>query len=298
MPYSPQQIDDANLAYWYDEQQHAGRIYYRLKNNGPVDFPQTFWADERHGPLQRQAQQASTAVVQSSSTTDTPNPALAGAGPSGNVPTVIPAIASTSATSASISHIVALDDRNIEHFQDNTSVFQRIRVTIHTTGAWPNSAHSDNHVTILLILTMGGAVQVDMRTDEDDRRGQLQWKLVNYQQSQSEIKHFDYDLGAPVQVRTLYRAIRNEWHLHQYLFSSGGSGCHFWNYMLLYKMAQDPNRFFLNSEVPAHAWAVFGKWYSRSGAERENHPIRQGDFLSYTQWWNDWFGKDEEEEKD
>jgi hypothetical protein len=69
-----------------------------------------------------------------------------------------------------------------------------------------------------------------MRTEDSDRRGQLQWKLVNYQHSKSEIKHFDYDLGAPVQVQTLYRAIRNDWQLHQYLFSSGGSGCHYWKY--------------------------------------------------------------------
>jgi hypothetical protein len=105
-----------------------------------------------------------------------------------------------------------------------------MRITIHTTGAWPNSPHSNNHVTIFLILDQGRAVQVDMRTDEGDRRGQLVWKLVNYQHSSSEIKFFDYDLGAPVAVKTLYKAIRYEWSLHQYLFSAGGSGCHYWKY--------------------------------------------------------------------
>ncbi|PGH11137.1 hypothetical protein AJ80_07239 [Polytolypa hystricis UAMH7299] len=87
-------------------------------------------------------------------------------------------------------------------------------ITIHTTGAWSNSLHSDNHVTILLILNEGRAVQVDMRTNDEDRRGQLHWKLVDYQHSFSEIKFFDYDLGASVQVKTLHRAIRNDWKLH------------------------------------------------------------------------------------
>lgn len=51
---------------------------------------------------------------------------------------------------------------------------------------------------------------------------------MNYRHSNSETKFFDYDLGAMVQVRTLYGAIRNEWGLHQYLFSASGSRCHFW----------------------------------------------------------------------
>lgn len=148
----------------------------------------------------------------------------------GNAPTTA-APASTSAASSSITHTVALDGgANQTYFENNSSTFTTIRVTIHTTGAWPNSTHSDNHVTILLILDQGGAVQIDMRTGEDDRRGQLVWKLVNYQHSSSEIKYFDYTLGAPVAVKTLYKAIRFEWSLHQYLFSAGGSGCHFWKY--------------------------------------------------------------------
>jgi hypothetical protein len=106
-----------------------------------------------------------------------------------------------------------------------------MRVTIHTTGAWPNNIHSDNHVTILLILSEGGAVQVNMKTDEGDIRGQLEWKRVNYQHSSSEIKCIDYELGAPVQVKTLYSAIRDDWKFHQYLFSAGGSGCHYWKYV-------------------------------------------------------------------
>ncbi|PVH98638.1 hypothetical protein DM02DRAFT_41538 [Periconia macrospinosa] len=208
--------------------------------------------------------------------------------PGGNAPAILPPPAAT-AISTNITHIVALDERNRDYFANSPSTFSRMRVTIHTTGAWPNSPHSDNHVTILLILNEGGAVQVNMRTDAGDRRGQLEWKRVNYQHSNSEIKFVDYDLGAPVQVNTLYTAIRNDWKLHQYLFSAGGSGCHFWNYVLLRKMADDTNRFSLHADVPNHAWGVFSKWYSRTGAERENQPILQGEFQSDTEWWNDWF---------
>lgn len=57
------------------------------------------------------------------------------------------------------------------------------------------------------------------------------WKRVNYQHLNSEIKFVDYDLGAPVLVKTLYIAIGNVWNLHQYFFSAGGSGCHFWKYV-------------------------------------------------------------------
>ncbi|KAF2254234.1 hypothetical protein BU26DRAFT_135092 [Trematosphaeria pertusa] len=89
-----------------------------------------------------------------------------------NSPTATASGAST--TSTTITHTVALDgDENIATFRDNPSKFQTIRVAIHTTGPWPNSPHSDNHITILLLLQEGGAVQVDMRTDPGDRRGKL-----------------------------------------------------------------------------------------------------------------------------
>lgn len=59
----------------------------------------------------------------------------------------------------------------------------------------------------------------------------------------------------------------------------------------------DMNRFFLHDEVPNHVRGVFSKWYSRTGAERANQPIRQGEFQDYAEWWNDWFSLDEEEEE-
>jgi len=261
-----------------------------------------------------QIQYTSTPITYSSTLAPT-GTGPSGSNPGGYAPIIYPPPIA-SASPASISHIVALAEQNREYFDNNTSTFTKMRVTIHTTGAWAGSVHSDNHVTILLILNSGGAVQLDMRTDDGDRRGQLQWKLVNYQHSSSEIKSVDYELGAPVQVMTLYRAIRNDWNLHQYLFSAGGSGCHYWkyvhsrwsnlchllltqwSYVLLCRIAGDTERFSLNAEVPDHAWGVFGTWYSRSGAERPNSPIRQGQFQNYTDWWNDWFTPDEDEDED
>ena len=138
-------------------------------------------------------------------------------------------------TATSITHIVGLGDQNLACFQNNTSKFKTIRVTIHTTGAWPSSNHSNNHVTIFLLLENHRAVQINMRTDADDRRGQLIWKLVGYQQSLSEIKHMDYQLATAIEVRILYNAIRYDWKYHQYRFSAGGSGCHYWKYKYVLK---------------------------------------------------------------
>lgn len=67
------------------------------------------------------------------------------------------------------------------------------------------------------------------------------------------------------------------------------------SYNLLSRMAQDRNRFHLPAGVPQQAWTVFGKWYSTSGAERTNDPIRQGTFQNYRDWWDDWYGSEEED---
>lgn len=131
----------------------------------------------------------------------------------------------------SLAHIVGLDgDQNKQHFAENASVFRKMRVTIHNTGAWEGTPHSDNHVTIFLILENGGAAQINMRANDGDRRRQLKFRLINYQESSSEIKAVVYELKKPVTVMILYNAIRNDWKLHQYLFHTGGSGCHFWKY--------------------------------------------------------------------
>ncbi|KAH8727389.1 hypothetical protein GQ44DRAFT_704275 [Phaeosphaeriaceae sp. PMI808] len=61
----------------------------------------------------------------------------------------MPPTPGASIATTSITHIVGLrGDHNLDYFQNNTSKFKTIRVTIHTTGPWPNSSpHSDNHVT-------------------------------------------------------------------------------------------------------------------------------------------------------
>lgn len=62
-------------------------------------------------------------------------------------------------------------------------------------------------------------------------------------------------------------------------------------------MSTDTHRFPLRSTVPNHAWAVFSKWYSRTGAERPK-TISQGAFQDYAELWNDWYGEDKEEYKE
>jgi hypothetical protein len=68
--------------------------------------------------------------------------------------------------------------------------------------------------------------------------------------------------------------------------------------MLLRRMSDDTNRFSLHPEVLANVWRVFGTWYSTSGAERPNSPIRKGDFQTYEEWWNDWFADEEEDDEE
>lgn len=147
------------------------------------------------------------------------------------LPTSLQASLETMTTSASqtIKHVVALnEDANIAWFQNDTRKFRIIRVVIHTTGAWPGTPHSDNHVSLYLLLDENTSVQINMMTDEDDLRGQLVWSRHNYQDSNSRIVSRDYEFGQPVEVRQLYHMIRYEWGLHMYMFSGGGSGCHYW----------------------------------------------------------------------
>lgn len=60
-------------------------------------------------------------------------------------------------------------------------------------------------------------------------------------------------------------------------------------------MTSNPDRFRLHEHVPNHVWNVFTKWYSRTGAERPNN-ILQGEFQDYADWYEDWYGEDEEDD--
>ena len=65
-------------------------------------------------------------------------------------------------------------------------------------------------------------------------------------------------------------------------------------YCLLAKMINTPDKFSLHSDVAAHVWNFFQKWYSFTGVERPN-TILQGEFQNYTEWWHDWYGEDDDE---
>lgn len=45
--YRPDQIDEANLAYYYEAVNDARGVYYQLKREAPQDFPASFWASQR-----------------------------------------------------------------------------------------------------------------------------------------------------------------------------------------------------------------------------------------------------------
>lgn len=73
-------------------------------------------------------------------------------------------------------HKVAPDgDLNIQYYRDNRSKFGKIRVVVHTTGPWPNSQTSGNHVSVYLLLEERGSVRINMTTDEGDTAGYIVW---------------------------------------------------------------------------------------------------------------------------
>jgi hypothetical protein len=88
---------------------------------------------------------------------------------------------------AFVTHTIGLrGDQNLKYFQNYTSKFRTIRVTIHTTGPWPNSSHSDNHVTIFLLLIEGGAIQVEQtRAIAAANSNGNQWSISNLRQRSS-----------------------------------------------------------------------------------------------------------------
>lgn len=130
-------------------------------------------------------------------------------------------------------HVAGLEEENITYYQNSQETFSRIRVVVHNTGAWEGTQHSNNHVSVYLLLDSQPAgeeksIHIDMRADDDDTRGQLQWNTCSFWLSVSAIRHDDYALTAPIRVCDLYYYTRYVWGLHRYLFSNGGSGCHYW----------------------------------------------------------------------
>jgi hypothetical protein len=130
-------------------------------------------------------------------------------------------------------HIVGLEEENYRFYLNNTATFSTIRVVVHNTGAWEGTPHSNNHVSVYLILDQQTAdqqrsIHVDMRTDDGDTRGQLQWNMCSFLLSSSAIRNWDYHLIQPMKVSDLYNWTRYQWGYHRYNFSGGGSGCHYW----------------------------------------------------------------------
>ena len=134
-------------------------------------------------------------------------------------------------SSAAEQHIVGLQgDKNLERFANDGREFKKIRVVVHAVSVAP-SGLTENHVSVyLLIRNTEHSVRINMRSDldNDDIRGFLVWSRHDYNTSNSRLVQKDYELASRMQVRTLYNAIRNEWHLHRYEFSGGGSGCRHW----------------------------------------------------------------------
>jgi hypothetical protein len=126
-------------------------------------------------------------------------------------------------------HAVGLGgDVNIQKFSENTKKFKHMRFVVHTTGAWPTSGLSGNHISIFLLLPNQESVRINMKTDSNDIKGVLVWSEHDYQTSSSEITHQDYEC-VEMEVRQFYNAIRYIWAMHRYQFSAGGSGCHYWS---------------------------------------------------------------------
>lgn len=93
-------------------------------------------------------------------------------------------------------------DENSAYFRDSNSIFQVIRIVVHTAGRWPNGM-SDNHISVFLLLN-DGAVRLNMTTAEGSISGDLIWSWEAYQSSNSEICHLDITLGSAVEVKSLH----------------------------------------------------------------------------------------------
>lgn len=116
--------------------------------------------------------------------------------------------------------------------RDDIRVVKTARVVVHTLGAWPNRAMSDNHWSIYLTLLSNTSVRLNMRTEKaDDIKGTLECSsALGYTLTNSAIKHWDYDVVSGVSVGRIYRLVTDNGR-DKYEMSGGGSGCRFWVYV-------------------------------------------------------------------
>lgn len=103
----------------------------------------------------------------------------------------------------------------------------KVRVVVHTLGAWPNGTMSDNHWSIYLLLTNSTSVRMNMRAELDDPTGHLEWSSLNYTLTNSAITHWDYQAKAGTTVRAIFHLIYQK-HREKFTMSGGGSGCRWW----------------------------------------------------------------------
>lgn len=125
-------------------------------------------------------------------------------------------------------HAVGLGgDANRDTFENSVEVILSVRIVIHTTGRWPNSTMSNNHVTMLLLLAGNRCIQFNMATEEDDTLGVLIWSSRAWQQSNSAITSLDIAVVGQPTIGRVYSLLRSNG-AHRYQFSGGGSGCRHW----------------------------------------------------------------------
>lgn len=110
-----------------------------------------------------------------------------------------------------------------------TERVRTIRFTVHNTGQLVNSQCSDNHTSAYLLLSNNNAVQINMRTEPEYIDGVYEIRDRNYQQSTSEITHFDYLASSHFTARDVHNLLCHEG-FNKYTFTGGGIGCRYWKY--------------------------------------------------------------------
>lgn len=102
-----------------------------------------------------------------------------------------------------------------------------IRVVCHTLGPVANTAMSENHWSLYLIMGPNRSVRFNMRAEYGDPQGMMDVTSHNYAVTESEIRHWDYPAIRHLTVRMTYTTIITA-RFHCYLMSGGGSGCRWW----------------------------------------------------------------------
>ncbi|CAD0098121.1 unnamed protein product, partial [Aureobasidium mustum] len=89
----------------------------------------------------------------------------------------------------------------------------KVRVVCHRAGRVPNTNASDNHWSIYLII------------------GPAKIKVYDYVDSNSRLRHCDYEAITYFTVGMAYDLLVTQHHLDRYNMSGGGSGCRWWGWI-------------------------------------------------------------------